>query len=306
MEEGVFKKLLFKRGGLTFCGLGEPLLHPHFFDYIELAKSYNMNISFSTNGTLINSDVANRLIELGVDEITFSIDGTYEVHEEMRQGSSFELIADNLKTLFELKGGKMKKPLLQITFVGLTTNIREFPKVVEFFAPFVSTVRFNHVQPYSQSIANSHVFKSQRNDVERVFRKAREIGNKKGVEVRTRPLYPKPSLTCIEPWISPYIATDGTVYPCCILGDHHGLKFIEFFEDAPITYDLKHYAMGNLKKQNLNEIWSNRKFKAFRAKLRSLWWQSLKKWTIDEYVELRKKSPAFFCEICSYRWGCVC
>lgn len=308
MERKVFLNIAkhISKKSVTFCGLGEPLLHPNFLEFVDICKSKEAHVGFSTNGVLLNEKMARELVDLNVDEITFSIDGIGEMYEKIRKGSEFDLVVKNMKKLHELKGGKAQKPLLKITFVGLTENIEQFPRVIEFFSPFVVEVRFNHVAPYSQEIADQHAFKVPKTKIQKSYSRAIEIAGKVGVQLRLRPFEPRPDKVCWEPWTNPYIATDGTVYPCCILGDHHNLNFTEYFEDAPISYNLNECAMGNVEKQGLNEIWNNEKFRAFRSKLRGLWKQSLKKWTVKEYVELRKRNPSFFCEICSFRWGCVC
>jgi MoaA/NifB/PqqE/SkfB family radical SAM enzyme len=306
MDKAIFEKIPFNRRRLTLCGLGEPLLHPNFIEFIRIAKSRGAGVDFSTNGILLTKDVAERLVSLGIDEITFSIDGIGEHYEQIRRGSSFERVVDNLKYLHSLSNENGGKPRIQITFVGLTSNLEQFPRVVEFFAPYVSAIRFNHVAPYSQEIADLHVLKMPRDEVQSIIDEARKIANERGVKLRLRPLEPTPSKICWEPWVKPYIAMDGTVYPCCILGDHHGLKFTEYFEDAPITYDLEQYAMGNLADEKFDEIWNNEEFIRFRKRLKTLRNQSRKKWTLKEYVELRKQGTDFFCEICSFRWGVVC
>lgn len=51
---------------------GEPLLHPRFYEMAEEIKKTCPNISFSTNGTLINRGISDRLSIIGFDWITVS------------------------------------------------------------------------------------------------------------------------------------------------------------------------------------------------------------------------------------------
>ena len=93
---------------LSFFG-GEPLLKynliedcVHFCE--ELSDSYNVNFSFgmTTNGTLINSEIADFLARHNFS-IVISIDGDKKVHDANRKfkngKGSFELIRNNLEYL---------------------------------------------------------------------------------------------------------------------------------------------------------------------------------------------------------------
>ncbi len=50
---------------VTFTG-GEPLTHHHFFDIAEYATEAGLQVSLYTNGTLIDSEVAEKLADFGV------------------------------------------------------------------------------------------------------------------------------------------------------------------------------------------------------------------------------------------------
>ncbi|MEM2619464.1 MAG: radical SAM protein [Candidatus Hadarchaeales archaeon] len=296
--------------GLTLLGLGEPLLHPNFREFVEIWKTRVRGpVGFSTNGTLIDDEMARELVKIGVDEIVFSIDGMNRTYEEIRKGSDFELVLENIKQLHHLKGGRKARPTLGLTFVGLTENIEQFPMLLKLLSPFVTHAKFNHVAPYSREIAALHLFRAPRGKVVRIFNEARRIAKENNIRLSLRPLEPFPDRACEEPWTSPYVTPDGTVYPCCILGDHHRLQFMEYFEDSCLSYNLEQYAMGNVmeQKQNLKEIWNNDRFKAFRARLLITFWKTRsRRYTVEEYVRIRERGSNFFCDICSLRWGCVC
>jgi len=313
MTDETFDKLVNHVGviqnvGMSFLGLGEPLLHPNFLEFVEKCKERKASVGFSTNGTMIDEEMAGELVRLGVNTITFSVDGIGETYESIRKGSDFDLVMENIKRLHLLKNGKkLEKPQLTLTFVGLTENIEQFPLVMETLSPFIVQARFNHVVPYSSEIADLHLFKMPKDKVEQVFNQAQKIADKHNIALRLRPLEPQPDKVCQEPWVSPYIAPDGTVYPCCILGDHHGLKFTEYFEDGSVSYDLEQYAMGNVMEQDLDEIWNNGKFVEFRSRLKRMFMKTDgRRRTVKEYMEIRNNKPEFFCDQCSFRWGCVC
>jgi len=71
-------------GEINLCG-GEPLLSEKCFKIIEHGKKRNMRIILTTNGTLINEDMARRIAASGLDIISISLDGvTADVHDKIR------------------------------------------------------------------------------------------------------------------------------------------------------------------------------------------------------------------------------
>jgi len=60
---------------ITFAGLGEPLLNKHLFEMISLSKEVADSVSLTTNGYLINNDVARKLISSGLDILRVSLQG---------------------------------------------------------------------------------------------------------------------------------------------------------------------------------------------------------------------------------------
>jgi len=69
---------------VLFSG-GEPLLRKDIFELLTEAKRCGMRTVLSTNGTLIDTGVANKLIKAGVDYVGISIDGAERFHDQFRQ-----------------------------------------------------------------------------------------------------------------------------------------------------------------------------------------------------------------------------
>jgi radical SAM protein with 4Fe4S-binding SPASM domain len=69
---------------VLFSG-GEPLLRKDIFELLTEAKQCGLRTALSTNGTLIDSEVADKLIKAKVDYVGISIDGAERFHDEFRQ-----------------------------------------------------------------------------------------------------------------------------------------------------------------------------------------------------------------------------
>jgi radical SAM protein with 4Fe4S-binding SPASM domain len=73
----------FKVPALLFSG-GEPLTHPHLFELMEYAAGKGLRLTLSTNGTLLDETVAQRLKQLGLTYAGISLDGIGETNDRFR------------------------------------------------------------------------------------------------------------------------------------------------------------------------------------------------------------------------------
>ena len=59
-------------------GLGEPFMDPKIFDRIEYCERHSISTLLSTNGTLLDEDMPERLLDPPLAHITLSFDGVDE------------------------------------------------------------------------------------------------------------------------------------------------------------------------------------------------------------------------------------
>jgi len=64
---------------------GEPLLRSDVFDIAQRAKGLDFYVGLSTNGTLIDATMADRVAAQGFDYVGISLDGMREVHDRFRR-----------------------------------------------------------------------------------------------------------------------------------------------------------------------------------------------------------------------------
>src|SRR5512134_4011320 len=64
---------------------GEPLLRPDIFAISSRAKAMGFYVGLSTNGTLIDVAMAERIAAVGYDYVGISLDGIGEVHDRFRR-----------------------------------------------------------------------------------------------------------------------------------------------------------------------------------------------------------------------------
>lgn len=143
---------------VVLYGLGEPLTHPNFMEMVQLARTSlkkDSEISFSTNGSLLNAKLAEKLLkEIGVNMISFSFD-TIETSalERLRVGAETHTILENLKTVSKLK--KFSKYLfsLAIEIVLMKDTLDYLPNLIEFAAQNgVDKILVTNLIPYTEAL----------------------------------------------------------------------------------------------------------------------------------------------------------
>jgi MoaA/NifB/PqqE/SkfB family radical SAM enzyme len=78
MKFETFTRLIDDLPGLEevqLQGLGEPMMHPRFFDMVTYASAKGIKVGTNTNLTLLNPQRAERCVSSGLQEMSVSIDG---------------------------------------------------------------------------------------------------------------------------------------------------------------------------------------------------------------------------------------
>ncbi|HET6513620.1 MAG TPA: radical SAM protein [Thermodesulfovibrionales bacterium] len=96
-----------------YIGGSEPFIREDFMEILRHMKSKNLAVSFTTNGTLLDSGKIETLVALGVDAVYFSIDGNEELHDRVRGRGVFHQVTQSVRKLSGIKKRRMGvKPLI--------------------------------------------------------------------------------------------------------------------------------------------------------------------------------------------------
>jgi MoaA/NifB/PqqE/SkfB family radical SAM enzyme len=102
---------------LELQGEGEPLMHPRFFDMVDLARDRGVRVSFITNGSLLSPETVDRLLRSGaVEKVSISL--------ESADGDTFRAI----------RGGKLEKVVAGIERLVAERNARGLARPVVGFS----------------------------------------------------------------------------------------------------------------------------------------------------------------------------
>lgn len=131
--------------GVKFNIRGEPLLHQQIDEFVRYAKKKGLiDVYFNTNAVLLTEDIANRLIDAGLDRLSISIEGyTKGVFERYRVGADFERVLTNIENLQSLKRRhNVGHPKIRIQTVMLPELKNTFEEYKRFWADRADEVGF--------------------------------------------------------------------------------------------------------------------------------------------------------------------
>lgn len=121
----------FKPGIILFGG--EPLLYKEWYKIAAYAKQKKLRVHLPVNGTLVLNNLE-KILKY-VDNLDFSLDGLYEIHNEIRgRKNIFEEALQALEEIVKIKKQKKQvKPYININATVSEKNYFHLVEFVEFF-----------------------------------------------------------------------------------------------------------------------------------------------------------------------------
>ncbi len=233
---------------VDLTGIGENLINKDFLKMLNYLKDQNIRVKFFDNFTLMNKDIAEKMISLKIDEIRASIDGvTKETFETCRAGASFEKVVSNVKEFASLKKSlKKKKPFFSASFCLSNLNYKELKLLPDFIKDLgMDCLLIENSLDLGSGTKLYNVENNIKAEVNKVSDRCKEIG----LALHLNNFDPSP---CNAMWDSVYITSAGDVIKC----PHTKL----YHEREKITSD----AFGNIFHQSFHEIWYSEKCKKYR------------------------------------------
>lgn len=111
---------------INWFGLGEPFMDKNLISYINKIKTASPRIIhyISTNGLLLEEKTIQELLKVGVDKITFSIDGaSSETYIKYQIGGDFKKALFNMKNLVKLRNSMgYRSPFIRWQYILFKWN----------------------------------------------------------------------------------------------------------------------------------------------------------------------------------------
>lgn len=259
---------------LHLQGLGEPMMHPRFFEMVEYASKKGIRVTTNSNLTLLNQKRAEQCVTSGLERLHVSIDGaTAQTYDRIRVGSRFEQVVRNLELVLEARRqlGSIH-PHLNLVMVVMRQNLHELPDLVRLAHQWSVEQMFvqhlchdfgesslpAHYRPMRDFVESETLLEEDLERVEHYFSEARTVARELGVNLRlprTRPRIHPPGTPgqkrCDWPWSGAYISYQGYAMPCCMVSTPDRINF------------------GNIVDRGIEETWNSEPFESFRDRLAS-------------------------------------
>ena len=181
---------------LSFCGMGEPLLHPRVVEYVGRAAEAGLRPIVNTNGALLSPPTAEKLLDAGLAMACLNVGEIGEQYEAV-YALPFERTRTNVEHFLTTAPGRCIPVIVLVDHRGdpdHATSMREYwsQRGADVFMPFSLVNRAGALAVDNQSNAW------------RAFRdEARRMLEEKGGAAR-----------CSVPFLYPFIGYDGNYYLC--------------------------------------------------------------------------------------------
>ncbi len=259
---------------LQLQGLGEPLMHPRFFDMVRYASERGIDVAVNTNLTLITPRAAERCVTSGLKRLHASLDGsTAATYERIRMRANFEKAVRNLRRIIKARRCYgTSEPYIEIVTVAMRQNLEEISNIVTLAAElgvdamsvqhlchsFGEETLPEHYRPMRDFVEEQTLLTVERERVDEVFAHARALAEHHGLHLRLPNVQPRRHTAetpgrsrCDWPWTGAYFSYDGWSMPCCMISTPDRVNF------------------GNVAVNSVSEIWNGIAYESFRRQLES-------------------------------------
>jgi MoaA/NifB/PqqE/SkfB family radical SAM enzyme len=243
----------------SLFGWGEPLMNKNLGRYFDQLAPRGPRIFVLTNAMLLKQEMIDRFLAGGLAFLNFSVDGAKaETYNRIRRGADFDTVIGNIRKVVAKKRELgVTHPHLRMVFVGMRSNVEEFPDFVDLAASLgMDEAKMVHMIAYGKEMVDEILFdhKELTNSVlDEAERRAAGHGIRLAIPDRfdlsggSAHLAKAPEEAlhkkCPRPWEEIFVQSDGRVRLCMLSKD----------------------IMGDLTTQGVEDIWNNEKFQKVRA-----------------------------------------
>ena len=231
---------------IMYAGEGEPMLHKRIVEIVQLTKAAGIDVSFTTNATVLNDDFIENALPL-TSWIKVSINaGVAETYAKIHQTKlrDFDRVIANLKRAVSAKKKYGLKCTLGAQSLLLPENKHEMLELAALCRDEIG-LDYLVIKPYSQHLfSDTHIYESVKYDGYLEMAEQLEAFNTPNFNLVFRDhtmrkhssseRYPKCYAT---PFVWGYIMADGSVYGC-----------------SAYLLD-KRFEYGNINTDSFQEIW---------------------------------------------------
>jgi radical SAM protein with 4Fe4S-binding SPASM domain len=225
---------------------GEPLLRTDIFEVATYAVSKGLRVSLATNGTLLSSEIADRVAAAGISRVSISLDGaTAQGHDCSRGQGSF---AASMRGIECLKG----KVDFQINFTITRKNEADLKSIFDLAESIgAKAVHSFFLVPTGRGREEDLISAERQEELLRFIDQERGARTLE-IQVTCAPQYARIARSgpgrrggggCLAGKNFAFVSRIGEVYPCGYLplrvGSIRQKNFIEIWESSPVLLALR-------------------------------------------------------------------
>ncbi|MEK8019273.1 MAG: radical SAM protein [Candidatus Parabeggiatoa sp.] len=242
-----------KTRSIVIEGSGEPFLNPHIFDMISVIKAAGFQLTLLTNGTLLDRNGIQRLVDAKVDTIKVSLWASsikeYRLnYPGVNPTKNFKKVLDGLQLFSDIKAEqKSHFPVVWIHNPITPHNFRSINAMVDLaikmkcnglsFYPMTNFFRETLNSTFSvdeeQLIYDSIMDAKKRLDTHSMQHNVSNVLIHREIGEKVWEKFP-----CYITWIHARFRADGTATPCCrcnqVLGNLNLTSFQKFWNRSTI------------------------------------------------------------------------
>jgi molybdenum cofactor biosynthesis enzyme MoaA len=135
----------------NLVGFGEPFLYPKLEEAIRYIKQVNptAEVRLTSNGTLLSADVGRRMAEVGLTQITISVNATSDVqYQRINASNSYEKVVENTKSFLRAINDSGRDILVIVQVLSGVNDEAQIQKFRDFWAPHLGRCGVIQVQPF--------------------------------------------------------------------------------------------------------------------------------------------------------------
>lgn len=206
---------------VTLMGWGEPTIHPHFNEMLEIINRHSARKYFCSNGMNLKK-IKDAIFDYNVDVFAISLDGaTDETNSRIRRGSKIDVITEDLKEIVKTKKQRgLKYPWINFVFCAMRSNIHELPDLVRLASEIgLDEVKVVYLTVFNDGLLNETLW-GHEDEIEKYFNEAIKIGDELGIVLKLPHMIgqdvaeDKLHKDCFVSWRDFFLGSDGYVRPC--------------------------------------------------------------------------------------------
>jgi MoaA/NifB/PqqE/SkfB family radical SAM enzyme len=242
---------------VIIIGEGEPLLHPRLFDIVAIFKRAGCTVQIFTNGTLIDENVAEAILDSGLDILKVSLWANNQVdYEKNHPGvnpDNFRKTKEGAGRVVELKKARgVRRPKVILTQPLNRYNYRGIGERIDLARSLgCDGLRFSCFNAWQDEFSDADLTAEDlpilRKDLNEAKNHLASLGMEHNIDnVLLRYDWGATAfrkIPCYAGWFYTRIKVDGTVLPC-------GFCYL---------------SMGNLNETGFKQIWHGAPYASFRA-----------------------------------------